>query len=147
MTPSIALRGGVGYETIDTDPHHRKVSDSQVSATVHSAFNVLTLSHKVAELYGGRKTTCPLHIVIIGCGLGGLAAAHTLTQAGHRVTILEQASAISEVGAGMQVTPNMSRLLFRWGLGAHLTHLAVVPEAVCFRRCTEAICLKLWIYF
>jgi salicylate hydroxylase len=96
----------------------------------------LELRLKVAQLYGGRKASCSLRIVIVGCGLAGIAAAHTLTQAGHRVTILEQASCIGEVGAGMQVSPNVSRLLIRWGLGEYLAKLAVVPQAVTFRRCT-----------
>ena len=63
------------------------------------------------NLYDGRKASLQLHIIIIGCGLGGLAAAHCLAQAGHRITLLESAPAIGEVGAGIQVTPNVSRLL------------------------------------
>jgi salicylate hydroxylase len=86
-------------------------------------------------LYDGRKASYQLHIVIVGCGLGGIAAAHTLTQAGHKVTLLEQASAIGEVGAGIQVSPNVSKLLIRWGLGDHLARLGVVPEGMSFRKC------------
>ena len=55
-------------------------------------------------------------------------------QAGHRVTIVESSSKIGEVGAGIQVSPNSSRLLRRWGLGKHLDEIAVKPEAICFRR-------------
>ncbi|KZT34228.1 FAD/NAD(P)-binding domain-containing protein [Sistotremastrum suecicum HHB10207 ss-3] len=76
----------------------------------------------------------PLSIIIIGCGLGGLAAAHTLASSGHKVTILEAAEKIGEVGAGIQVTPNVVRLLLRWGLGEELERVAVEPEAVVFRR-------------
>ena len=71
----------------------------------------------------------------MGCGLGGLAAAHTLSHAGHRVTIVESAQKIGEIGAGIQVTPNLSRLLIRWGLGPHLQAIAVRPEAIALRRC------------
>jgi len=85
-------------------------------------------------LYGGRKASLPLDIIIIGCGLGGLAAAHCLGKAGHRITILEQAPEIGEVGAGIQVTPNVSRLLLRWGLGETLRKTAVKPEAIVMRR-------------
>jgi len=41
---------------------------------------------------------------------------------------------IGEVGAGIQVSPNSSRLLRRWGLGKHLDDVAVKPEAIVFRR-------------
>ena len=67
--------------------------------------------------------------------MGGLAAAFTLAKAGHRVTLIESAPAIGEVGAGIQVTPNVSRLLWRWGLGPTLERLAVRPDAIVFRRC------------
>lgn len=86
-------------------------------------------------LYNGRRAALTLNILIIGCGIGGLAAAHTLSHAGHDVTIVESASKIGEVGAGIQVTPNLSRLLIRWGLGEQLATTAVRPEAIAFRRC------------
>jgi salicylate hydroxylase len=76
-----------------------------------------------------------LNIVVVGCGLGGLAAAYCLAKAGHKVTMFEGAPAIGEVGAGIQVTPNVSRLLIRWGLGEQLEKIAVRPEGIVFRRC------------
>jgi salicylate hydroxylase len=85
-------------------------------------------------LYGGRKASLPLNIVVVGCGLGGLAAAYCLGQAGHKVTVLEAAPEIGEVGAGIQVSPNVTRLLIRWGLGKRLEQCAVEPEAITFRR-------------
>ncbi|KAL0956818.1 hypothetical protein HGRIS_002929 [Hohenbuehelia grisea] len=87
-----------------------------------------------STLYKGRKAKLSLNVVVVGCGLGGLAAAHCLGQAGHRVTIIESAPAIGDVGAGIQVGPNLSRLLIRWGAGERLKQLAVVPEAITFRR-------------
>jgi salicylate hydroxylase len=66
--------------------------------------------------------------------LGGLGAAYCLAQAGHRVTIVEAAPAIGEVGAGIQVSPNSSRLLRRWGLGQLLENIAVRPEGISLRR-------------
>lgn len=86
-------------------------------------------------LYQGRKASLSLDIVVVGCGLGGLAAAYCLGQAGHRVTVVESAPAIGEVGAGIQIGPNLTRLLIRWGLGPKLKEIAVVPEAILFRRC------------
>lgn len=86
------------------------------------------------NLYDGRKASLQLHIIIVGCGLGGLAAAHCLAQAGHKITLLEAAPAIGEVGAGIQVSPNVSRLLQRWGLTEPLEKISVRPEAITFRR-------------
>ena len=80
------------------------------------------------------KAELSLDIVIIGCGLGGLAAAHCLTAAGHKITIIESAPQIGEVGAGIQVSPNVSRLLIRWGLGNRLEAEGVRPEGISFLR-------------
>jgi salicylate hydroxylase len=89
---------------------------------------------KVPPLYGGRRAALSLNIIVVGAGIGGLAAAYTLAHAGHRVTVLESARALGEVGAGIQVSPNASRLLLRWGLGAALRACAVEPAAIVFRR-------------
>ncbi|KAJ7266400.1 hypothetical protein B0H12DRAFT_1099515 [Mycena haematopus] len=81
-----------------------------------------------------RPTSLRLHFAIVGCGLGGLAAAHCLGRAGHSVTVFESASNIGEVGAGIQISPNLSRLLIRWGLGDELRQASVKPQSITFRR-------------
>jgi salicylate hydroxylase len=91
-------------------------------------------SYQKLFLYNGRKASLSLDIIVVGCGLGGLAAAHALSQAGHRITIVESAPAIGEIGAGIQVTPNLSRILIRWGLGEQLKKISVMPEAIALRR-------------
>ncbi|KAH7048322.1 hypothetical protein B0J12DRAFT_111221 [Macrophomina phaseolina] len=76
----------------------------------------------------------PLTIHIIGAGIGGLASAIALRLRGHRVHILEQSPALSEVGAGVQIPPNATRLLQRWGVQPFLAPHVIEPEASVFRR-------------
>ncbi|CAE6464610.1 unnamed protein product [Rhizoctonia solani] len=82
----------------------------------------------------GRTPGVRLNVAVVGCGLGGLACAFSLQKAGHNVVILEAARSIGEIGAGIQVTPNLSRILIRWGLRDKLDKLAAVPQAIVFRR-------------
>ena len=86
------------------------------------------------SIYGSRKASLILDIIVVGCGIGGLGAAFCLTQAGHRVTIIESRLVVGEIGAGIQVSPNSTRLLYRWGLGKHLEGVAVRPEGITYRR-------------
>src|ERR1700730_17176761 len=55
-------------------------------------------------------------ILIAGAGIGGLSAALALLQKGFDVTVFEQAAALSERGAGVQVSANGARALFALGL-------------------------------
>ncbi|KAF2108919.1 FAD binding domain-containing protein [Lophiotrema nucula] len=57
-----------------------------------------------------------LDIVIIGAGLSGLAASIQCALSGHTVTVLESARELAEIGAGLQLTPNATRLLHKWGV-------------------------------
>jgi salicylate hydroxylase len=75
-----------------------------------------------------------LSIAIIGGGIGGAAAAVSLLQAGFDVHVYEQASAIREVGAGIVLTPNVTRLLQGLGLGPDLETHAVALTAWRQRR-------------
>ena len=76
-----------------------------------------------------------MRIAIVGGGLGGLAAALFLRNAGLDATVYEQASEVREVGAGIVVSPNMARPLQRLGLGRNLSSFAVRLDAAWeFRR-------------
>jgi salicylate hydroxylase len=55
-------------------------------------------------------------LLIAGGGIGGMAAALAARQAGWEVHLLEQAAAFSEVGAGIQLGPNATRVLREWNL-------------------------------
>ncbi|KAH8144869.1 uncharacterized protein LAJ45_11139 [Morchella importuna] len=76
------------------------------------------------------KSPISLNIIIVGAGLGGLSAAITLCLAGHHVTVLERATTIGEIGAGIQILPNASRLLISWGLAPSLMQHATLPKQV-----------------
>src|SRR5260221_6873988 len=65
-----------------------------------------------------------ISIAVIGGGIGGLAAAINLLQAGYDVRVYEQARWLSEVGAGINIGPNASRLLIRLGLGDECAKVA-----------------------
>ncbi|KZW01800.1 FAD/NAD(P)-binding domain-containing protein [Exidia glandulosa HHB12029] len=92
------------------------------------------MSHQPAPgLFGGRTAAHALDIIVVGCGLGGLSAAYALARGGHKVTIVESAPAIAEVGAGIQVSPNVSRVLESFGLSERLARDAVEPEGIVFR--------------
>ncbi|MGY8708115.1 FAD-dependent monooxygenase [Bradyrhizobium sp. 18BD] len=69
-------------------------------------------------------------IVIAGAGIGGLTAALALVARGFRIVVLEKAERLEEVGAGLQLSPNASRVLVELGLAERLKLRAVVPEAV-----------------
>ncbi len=76
----------------------------------------------------------PLAVAVVGGGIGGLTAALTLLRAGVDVRVYEQAKLISEVGAGIQLAPNCTRILARLGLLPALARIAVRPTAFEFRR-------------
>src|SRR5437660_6851523 len=75
-----------------------------------------------------------LSVAVVGGGICGLAAAVSMLRAGVDVQVFEQAPALVEVGAGIQISPNASRLLHRWGLRAALDRTGVRPVAVHQRR-------------
>ena len=69
-------------------------------------------------------------VIIAGAGIGGLVAALTLVQHGLRVILLEQAQRLEEVGAGIQLSPNASRILMSLGLEPLLRPFIVTPTEV-----------------
>lgn len=69
-------------------------------------------------------------IVVLGGGIGGLAAARALALKGAQVEVLERAAAISEVGAGLQISPNGLRVLDAIGLGDEVRAKAMRAQAV-----------------
>ena len=75
-----------------------------------------------------------MRIAIAGAGIGGLAAAVALSRDGHEVTVFEQASELSEIGAGIQLSPNANRVLTWLGLLDEVERIAVEPARGDLRR-------------
>lgn len=73
-------------------------------------------------------------MVIVGAGLSGIAAAISIALSGHAVEVIEQAKELGEVGAGLQITPNASRLLQYWKLPDSLWEAAAEPTKVTVHR-------------
>jgi 2-polyprenyl-6-methoxyphenol hydroxylase-like FAD-dependent oxidoreductase len=74
--------------------------------------------------------TSPLPLLISGGGIGGLAAAMVLAQDGHRVTLLEQAASFGEIGAGIQLGPNIFRMFDYLGLTEAINRVAFFPAGL-----------------
>jgi salicylate hydroxylase len=69
-------------------------------------------------------------IVVAGAGIGGLTASLALAGQGFRVVVLEKAERLEEAGAGLQLSPNASRVLIDLGLQPRLAARAVTPDAI-----------------
>jgi salicylate hydroxylase len=72
-------------------------------------------------------------VLIAGAGLGGLTTALALMERGHRVRIYEQAAELKEVGAGVQIGPNGSRVLISLGLREAMERVVCLPQGREFR--------------
>jgi 3-hydroxybenzoate 6-monooxygenase len=72
----------------------------------------------------------PVPILIAGGGIGGLAAACVLAQDGHAVTVLEQAGAFGEIGAGIQLGPNIFKMFDYLGLTQAVNRVAFFPTGL-----------------
>ncbi|OAG42032.1 hypothetical protein AYO21_03767 [Fonsecaea monophora] len=75
-----------------------------------------------------------LNVGICGAGIGGLAAAIAISKAGAKVTVLEAAPELGEIGAGIQMTPNVARLLMKWGVDKVIGDDLVEFEELNMRR-------------
>ena len=82
--------------------------------------------------------TTSRNIVVAGAGIGGLTTALALAARGFRVSVLEQAAVLEEAGAGIQLSPNATRILIDLGLGELLKPVVVAPDALVVRSAGSA---------
>lgn len=71
-----------------------------------------------------------LDVVVVGAGLGGLVTAIGMRSLGHRVKLLERAKQLGEVGAGIQIPPNSTRILEKLGVAEVLQKYCMEPSTI-----------------
>lgn len=77
-------------------------------------------------------------VLVVGGGIGGLSSAFALARQGLRVRVLERAKEFGEVGAGLQIAPNCTRILAEYGLLDEAKALGVVPENMVMRDALDS---------
>jgi salicylate hydroxylase len=78
-----------------------------------------------------------LDVKIIGGGIGGLACALALARNGHEVSVYESNMELSEFGAGIQIAPNATRIIYQWGLQNEFLKVVNQPEVMNVRRYSD----------
>ncbi|WP_020673636.1 FAD-dependent monooxygenase [Amycolatopsis nigrescens] len=76
-------------------------------------------------------------VLVIGGGIGGLGNAYALASGGHRVRVLERSPAFTEVGAGLQLAPNATRVLREWGLLDEVLDAGVQPRRLVLKDAVD----------
>jgi len=83
-------------------------------------------------------------VLIAGGGIGGLTAALAFAKFGHPVEVFEQAPEFTETGAGIQLSPNATRVLHDLGLEEELAQVGAVPDAVEIRHWRSGRVMAAW---
>ncbi|OCT52820.1 hypothetical protein CLCR_10641 [Cladophialophora carrionii] len=102
--------------------------------TKYPTGSFLYLNRENDDSTGPSSSSVKLQIAIVGAGVGGLSAAIALRREGHDVTVFESTPVLSEIGAGIHVPPNSTRILHSWGLEAALRKISMMPRSLLWRR-------------
>ncbi|KAK7979662.1 hypothetical protein PG989_012119 [Apiospora arundinis] len=92
-----------------------------------------------ASMPSPHEAFVQLDVIVVGAGLGGLATAVSIAQSGSQVTVFEAAKELSEIGAGLQLTPNCTKILQRWGLPDTFWEAAAEPASLTVHRYTGSV--------
>ncbi|KAI5970405.1 hypothetical protein CANMA_000568 [Candida margitis] len=84
--------------------------------------------------YRFQKASIQLTFVVVGAGLGGLAASICLRLAGHKVILLEAATALGEVGAGIQIPPPSTKILKTIGVLDAIEKVSIHPRDILIKK-------------
>lgn len=82
-----------------------------------------------------------LRVLIAGGGIGGLSAALACTRAGAEVALFERHAEFSEFGAGIQLSPNVVKILYGWGLQQALAEVVAFPDRLQVRSANSGAVL------
>ncbi len=100
----------------------------------HGATGAVTLRLTLGTAHNPPMAKMALdRVLIAGGGIGGMAAALACARQGMAVQLLERSAQFSEVGAGIQMGPNVTRILQGWGLGDALEQVASFPSGLLAR--------------
>ncbi|MFI0405902.1 FAD-dependent oxidoreductase [Actinomadura sp. 3N508] len=80
-----------------------------------------------------NSAPAPVDVVVAGGGIGGLSTAYALARSGRSVRVLEREPEFTEVGAGLQMAPNATRILADWGLLDEVLDAGVAPRRLLFK--------------
>ncbi|KAL5116019.1 hypothetical protein ACEQ8H_006137 [Pleosporales sp. CAS-2024a] len=86
-----------------------------------------------------HQSAVKLDVIVVGAGLGGLAAAISIAQSGHNVLVHETAKELAQVGAGLQLTPNCTTILQRYGLSDEFWASGAEPTSLTVHRYTGSV--------
>lgn len=100
---------------------------SPSAMTEYASSTMENPTHENSCFYSHRQAVKSLNILVVGAGIAGISAGLALSQHNHSVTILETSSELCEVGAGIQLAPNATRILGRLGvLDEIMTHTSIL---------------------
>lgn len=71
--------------------------------------------------FGNQSASLHIDVNIVGAGISGLATAFALARSGHRVRVFERQNAVHQRSVGVRIPPNMSKVLYDWGLQEELS--------------------------
>ena len=91
-------------------------------------------SHFQDTLKWDYKSKHCFKVIIVGAGIAGLSTALGLKRSGHDVQVLEQVHEIAEVGAGIQMAPNNTRIFARFGVLDEVMKYSTAMERNSLRR-------------
>jgi 3-hydroxybenzoate 6-monooxygenase len=80
-------------------------------------------------------------VIVVGGGIGGLSAAYALARKGLSVRVLERSAEFGEVGAGLQIAPNCTRILHAYGLLDEAKKRGVLPVSIVMRDALDGTVL------
>ncbi|TLD18545.1 hypothetical protein PspLS_10278 [Pyricularia sp. CBS 133598] len=133
LAPCLSKAGSSGTLLRSLNFSDAKTSELTVVMRGGEALDPLALQNGQEEGPGVpwiRRAVEPLHVILVGADISGLATALALSLSGHSVLILESAEQIEEAGAGLQLAPSCTRILRRLNVLEHVMKHATVLERI-----------------